>query len=185
VWKYTPNARFFDLYIYIMLRNTTPSDAEAIENVRIAAWRAAYQAFMPPGFLAGLDPLKNLADLRERLSVQSMDFSVTVASRGPSVVAFSILGKPRYDAPPGSIELWALNVLPDYWRQGFGKTLTEGAIGSANSTGFKSMELWCIQGNTPAQAIYEKSGFTLTGQERISSHLTGSPLHEVLYTKKL
>jgi ribosomal protein S18 acetylase RimI-like enzyme len=168
-----------------MLRKATPSDAEAIENVRVAAWRAAYQPFIPPEFLAAIETQKNIDDLRERLSVQTMDFSVTVALRGQAVVAFSILGKPRYDAPPGSIELWALNVLPEYWRQGFGKTLTEVAIGSAISGGFSSIELWCIKGNTAAQAIYEKSGFTLTSQERTPSHLTGSPLHEVHYTKKL
>jgi ribosomal protein S18 acetylase RimI-like enzyme len=168
-----------------MLRKATPSDAEAIENVRIAAWRAAYPPFMPPAFLAGLETQKNIDDLRKRLSAQSMDFSVTVALRGPSVVAFSILGKPRYDAPPGSIELWALNVLPAYWRQGFGKTLMEHAIGSAITAGFKSIALWCIKGNTAAQAIYEKAGFTLTGQERTSSRLTGKPLHEVHYTKIL
>jgi hypothetical protein len=55
-----------------MLRKATPTDAEAIENVRIAAWRAEYLPFMPPEFLAGLDPLNNIDALREWLTSRNI-----------------------------------------------------------------------------------------------------------------
>ncbi|MGD8175313.1 N-acetyltransferase family protein [Marinimicrobium sp. ARAG 43.8] len=168
-----------------MLRKAEPRDAEAIGKVRVAAWRAAYQHFMPKEFLKALDPANNLAELKERLSNQSSDFTLSVAEDLRQVVAFSIVGKPRYEAAGKTIELWALNVLPEYWRMGIGSRLVERAITYALDAGFESIELWCIKGNTPAQEAYKKLGFTESGQERSSSQLTGNTLHELHYIKVL
>lgn len=82
-----------------MLREAEPKDAEAIGKVRVAAWRAAYRTFMPEAFLSALDPANNLSELKERLSNQHSDFIVSVAEKSRDVVAFSIVGKPRYEAP--------------------------------------------------------------------------------------
>jgi RimJ/RimL family protein N-acetyltransferase len=168
-----------------MIRAAEPKDAEAIGAIRVAAWRAAYQKFMPEDFLTGLNPEQNLAELKERLLVQSPDFNLTVAEEQGKVVAFSIVGKPRYKTTAGTIELWALNVLPEYWRVGIGSSLVERAVSYSCFAGFRRIELWCIEGNTPAQKAYEKLGFSLSGQSRSSSQLTGYTLHELLYAKML
>ena len=168
-----------------MLREGLPEDAEAIENIRIAAWQTAYRDFMPRTYLSNLNPLQNIEALRNRLSSQNLEFVVSVAEEEGIVVAFSILGKPRYEASCDTIELWALNVLPEYWRMGIGQRLTKRAITSAAESGFKKIELWCIKDNVPAQSAYADAGFLPTDAERSSSHLTGDPLHELHYPKKL
>ena len=168
-----------------MLREAEPKDAEGIGQVRVAAWRAAYQQFMPEEFLKALDPAKNIDELEERISRQSSDFIVSVAEENGGVVGFSIVGKPRYEAAATAIELWAVNVLPEYWRLGIGSGLVERAITFASHSGFESIELWCIKGNIPAQEAYKTLGFTESGQERSSSHLTGITLHERHYVKLL
>lgn len=168
-----------------MIRNGIPADAEAIEEVRIAAWQAAYREFLPSDFLAGLDATQNLEGLRERLASQDIDFSLFVAEHENVVSAFSVLGKPRFEAPSEAIELWALNVHPGCWRYGLGQQLIHAAIDSAQAAGFKTVELWCIDGNTPAEAAYAKAGFVPTGRIRQSSGLTGHPIHERHYTKIL
>lgn len=168
-----------------MLREAEPKDAEAIGQVRVNAWKAAYQPFMPADFLHGLNPTDKLSELKERLSKQSSDFIVSVAEVHYQVVAFSIVGKPRYEAPAKAIELWALNVLPEYWRMGIGTGLIERAITYSSRLGFKSIELWCIKGNIPAQEAYRKLGFVGSGQERFSSQLTGNTLHELHYVRML
>jgi len=168
-----------------MLRVAEPRDAEAIGVIRVAAWRAAYQKFMPKDFLAGLNPEQNLAELKERLLVQSPDFNLSVAEAQREVVAFSIVGKPRYKTMAGAIELWALNVLPEYWRVGIGSSLVERAISDTSVAGFGQIELWCIDGNAPAQKAYEKHGFSQSGQIRASSQLTGHMLRELHYVKRL
>lgn len=169
----------------IKLRPASVDDAEAIGNIRVSAWQAAYEAFMPKDFLNALDPLANLDALREKLAQPSDGFMVNVADVDGSAVAFSILGSPRYATHILSTELWALNVHPDFWRQGIGRTLTFDTVNTAKTLGFQCIELWCIYGNLPACATYEGCGFTLAGQERTSSTLTGHPLREILYTKAL
>lgn len=169
----------------IELRPALVSDAEAIGRIRVSAWQAAYEAFMPKHFLDALDPLANLEALHEKLAQPTDNFMVNVADIDSSVVAFSILGSPRYATHIQSTELWALNVHPDFWRQGIGRALTFDTVNTAKTLGFQCVELWCIHGNLPACATYESCGFTLTGQERTSSTLTGHPLREILYTKAL
>lgn len=168
-----------------MLREAEPKDAEEIGQVRVAAWRAAYWRFMPEEFLTALDPTNNLADLKKRLSDKSSNVILSVAEELGQVVAFSVVGKPRYEAADRTIELWAVNVLPEYWRKGIGSKLVERAITYSSRSGFESIELWCIKGNTPAQEAYKKLGFIESGQERSSSQLTGNTLHELHYVKVL
>lgn len=168
-----------------MLREAEPKDAEAIGKIRVAAWRAAYQQFMPGDFLNALDPTNNLSELKERLSNQGSDFTLSVAEEHGQVVGFTIVGKPRYIAPANAIELWAVNVLPAYWRMRIGSSLVERAITYSSRLGFKRIELWCIKGNTPAQEAYKKLGFIESGQVRSSSRLTGNTLHELHYVKLL
>lgn len=168
-----------------MLRTAEPKDAAAIGKIRVAAWRAAYQQFMPEDFLAGLNPEENLAELKERLSVQSWDFDLSVAEEQGEVVAFSIVGEPRYKTAAGTMELWALNVLPEYWRVGIGSSLVERAVRHSSIGGFKAIELWCIKGNAPAEQAYEKLGFIQSGQSRATSQLTGHTLSEIHYVKRL
>jgi len=167
------------------LRLALPTDAEEIGQIRVSAWRAAYQHFMPLDYLSALDPLANIDSLRVKLASPTDDFKLTVAEVGGLVVGFSIIGDPRHEAPRGNVELWALNVNPEYWRKGIGRRLTLHTVSEAASLGFNQIELWCINGNLPAQAAYENCGFKLAGKERTSTTLTGHPLHEVLYSKIL
>lgn len=167
------------------IRPAVPADAEAIACIRITAWRAAYFALMPAEYLASLEPHANVDSLRRRIASPTDGCSLTVAELEGKVVAFSIMGPPRYESSPGCVELWALNVLPEHWRKGIGRNLTTQAVTAAASLDANRIELWCIKGNIPAQAAYESCGFVLTGRERASSSLTGHPLHELLYSKTL
>ena len=140
---------------------------------------------MPQGYLESLDPLAHIDSWRKWLAQPTDNSSISVAEVGGSVVGFSTAGLPRYPTGEKCFELWALNVHPAYWRQGIGRALTTRAIDTASLQGFERVELWCISGNAPARTTYENCGFSLAGQERSSSALTGQPLHEVLYAKVL
>jgi RimJ/RimL family protein N-acetyltransferase len=169
----------------ILLRPATPADAETIGRIRVSAWRAAYQPFMPASYLASLDHKANMADLRTKLATPSNAFRLTIAEVDDQVVGFSIVGTPRHNAREGHTELWALNVTLTHWRKGIGRALTLQAIGDSAAHGFIGIDLWCIVGNLPAQAAYESCGFIPTGIARVSSALTGYPLHEILYVKSM
>ncbi len=61
-----------------------------------------------------------------------------------------------------SIKLWP-NLL-DHYTVGIGSSLVERAISYSSVSGFGQIDLWCIEGNTPAQRAYEKLGFSQSGQ---------------------
>ncbi|MGD8176546.1 GNAT family N-acetyltransferase [Marinimicrobium sp. ARAG 43.8] len=100
-------------------------------------------------------------------------------------MAFSIIGRPRYEASPETLELWAVNVLPRFWQRGIGSRLVERAIRYAASKGFNRLELWCIEGNLPAERTYKKLGFRASAHRRSSSNITGHTLHETHYIKTI
>lgn len=167
------------------IRLAIPADAKAIGQIRVAAWCAAYQPFMPLDYLESLNPSANLESLTERLTNPAREFTVFVAEDEGNTIGFSIIGSPRYLTQELTVELWALNVSPAYWRKGFGKKLINRSVAESSNLGFSSIELWCIKGNSPAEAVYDCCGFTRTDKERTSSALTGHPLHEVLYSRPL
>ena len=167
-----------------MLRPAEPKDAAAIGAIRVAAWQAAYPAFLPAHYLAALDPNAHLEYLQQQLNQQNEDFSVWLATTANQVVAFCITGKPRYSAPANCREIWALNVLPRYWRQGFAQQLLTHCVNTHKNC-YAQLMLWCIAGNSAAERCYEQLGFTLSGQERTTSQLTGHPLHECEHIKLL
>lgn len=166
------------------IRSARPIDASAIGRIRVAAWQAAYGAFMPADFLAELDPSANLTALRRQLAARAEPY-LSVAEQDQQLLGFSVLGQPRYPAPSGCLELWALNVVPEYWRQGVGRELLRDALQQARALRADRLELWCIDGNLAAQKLYESAGFVLTGSTRRSSDLTGHPLSEVQYVLAL
>jgi GNAT superfamily N-acetyltransferase len=167
------------------IRLATTADASAIGQIRVDAWRAAYQPFMPLEYLEALNPSANLDLLAERLSKPTKEFMVFVAEHEGNTLGFSLIGAPRYPTQELTIELWALNVSPAYWRQGFGRKLVDHSVAESSCLGFSRIELWCIKGNSPAEATYIGCGFTYTAKERTSSVLTGHPLNEILYAKML
>lgn len=169
----------------MIIRLAAAEDAEAISRVRVAAWQAAYREHMPGDYLDSLDPRANLDELKAILASPQPPFMLRVAETDDDVVAFSILGRPRYPADAETLELWSLNVAPSHWRIGIAHALVRQSFDDARSAGALALELWCIAANRAACALYESCGFTRTGQQRTTAALTGHPLHEVAYRAAL
>lgn len=163
------------------IRGADSNDVFAIGEIRVAAWRAAYQKFLPAAYLAALDPQANLDSLRAILSSESPPFKLRIAEVRGEAAGFAIVGVARHSASPGTFEIWALNVLPAFWRRGIGTLLVEDALREAKGSGAGTVELWCIKGNDAAARMYLACGFRRTDVTRITSSLTGHPLEEFLY----
>jgi GNAT superfamily N-acetyltransferase len=169
----------------MLIRPANSLDAESVGEIRVAAWKRAYLKFMPAEYLESLDPTANLDALRSALESRPQPFLMTVAEVNSTCVGFSILGRPRYQAPESVAELWAMNVHPAHWRKGIGRRLVSVALSDARNQGYAMVELWCINGNNAACHLYEESGFTFTGQRRTTTNLTGNPLDELAYQNAL
>ena len=162
----------------ITIRKAEPNDAEAIDIVRVAAWKAAYSRFLPSDYLQSLSDGGDLSGLRDRLRNPGDSFSAYVALSDEQVCAFSFMGNPRYETDSGAIELYALNVLPSCWRWGLGGKLLAECLREAKKNSIERMELWCIRENDRAIKFYKSFGFSNIGRERDNRHLTGHSLFE-------
>jgi RimJ/RimL family protein N-acetyltransferase len=171
----------FDSYTEVLIRKARAADAEQIGEARVRAWQAAYSAFLPADFLSKLDPNANLDRLRQLIENENPLPIVTVAEVGGLVRGFSIFGAPRSPASSAALELWALNVHPDYWRNGLATRLVMHIMQAHTAT---DIELWCLQGNLAAEALYQRCGFHKTDEERCTQHLTGHPLTECRFVRE-
>ena len=167
------------------VRLATPSDVEAIERIRIDAWREAYRDILPGKYLDSLDEKSEFKVLEKLLHHQSNEFSVLIAELMNEVSGFAMIGKPRYETGDNVVELYALNVAPAAWGQGLGATLLDHVLGRVESNGTRLVELWCIEENQRARDLYERKGFSNSGRKRESSGLTGHPLREVCYLRRI
>ena len=167
------------------IRPAAPSDAEVIERIRIEAWRKAYRDILPDKFLDSLDEKSDFKVLEKLLQEQSNEFSVLIAELMNEVSGFAIIGKPRYETGDNVVELHALNVTPQAWGRGLGARLLDQVMRWIEAKGARQVELWCLEENLRARDLYERKGFSNSGRERKSSGLTGHPLREVCYLRRI
>lgn len=164
------------------IRSAQPEDALAISEIRVAAWQSAYRTILPGDYLQSLDPASNLDGLSRLISERSLEFLVAMPDSDSPICGFSISGVPRYEAPVGVVELWALNVSPASWGRGIGRALVSACLDSAAQAENELVELWVLSKNQRAIRMYESAGFLPTGRDRSTSELTGHPLHELCYS---
>jgi N-acetylglutamate synthase-like GNAT family acetyltransferase len=90
---------------------------------------------------------------------QIIDGHAFVAEHSAKIMGFSAI-LPRKD---GDVELDALFVEPDSWRQGIGRALVDFCSTSAKRTGAKYLY---VLGNPHAEHFYTACGFATFGTER-------------------
>lgn len=90
-----------------------------------------------------------------------------LARRGGVAAGFALL------APHASaIELYYLAVDPEAWGAGVASWLLTGVDAEARALGFDALELWVIDDNQRAIAVYERSGWVRTEQTKRDAPLS-------------
>ncbi len=164
------------------IRTATPLDADAIAQVQVASWRAAYKDIVPDEHLDGLDWREWAALRRERLShpgeVRTCVAALEETSR--PLVGFVASGPGRdgaRDSEPVR-EIYAIYVSPSAWGGGVGRALLERAL-TAGPTDIP-VTLWVLSANIRAREFYEKQGFRVDGAVKTIA-MAGRELLEVRY----
>ena len=143
------------------LRLATPHDSEAIVDLQIAAWRAAFVPLLPPGF--AMPPRAQFLLMGERALVEA-GVERTVAAVGGRPIGLLSHGPSRdHDAPADVGEVRALFVHPDNWRGGVGSALVSNALARLREDGLAEATLWSFRANPRANAFYERQGFAPDG----------------------
>ncbi|MFF2031371.1 GNAT family N-acetyltransferase [Arthrobacter sp. NPDC058192] len=143
----------------VTVRTATEHDAARLAEVHIAAWRATYRGVMTDEYLDGLD-VGRASHAWRRNILEPGDGTVhLVVQSGDDVAAFAILGAAPEDADPGTGQLYAINVHPDWWARGLGSVLFAAAEQKFIELGCNRAFLWVEKGNSRAISFYNHRGW--------------------------
>lgn len=166
------------------VRLATPDDAEAIESVRIATWKACYRGIVPDAYLDALS-VQSSRVTRLRTGIERADVGGSlVAVAGSRIIGMGFAGPPEDDQlPEGTGEVFAVYVLPDWQGRGVGRALLERLTSGLGALGYRAAILWTLRDRSATRRFYESNGWELDGAED-SLDLQG-PVHLVRYARDL
>jgi len=166
------------------VRPATPDDAEAIESVRIATWKACYRGIVPDAYLDALSVQSSRVD-RIRKGIDRADAGGSVVAVAESqVIGMGFAGPPEDDQLPGGTgEVFAVYVLPEWQGGGVGRALLERLTSGLRDLGYHAAILWTLRDRRATRRFYEANGWELDGAED-SLDLNG-PVHLVRYARDL
>jgi ribosomal protein S18 acetylase RimI-like enzyme len=152
----------------VLVREITADDWELMRDVRLAALAEAPYAF---GSTYAREAAFTEERWRGRISERSVTFFAHADSANP--------GPPRtVPADPGpaglagvyvedgAAELVSMWVRPSARGLGVGEALVEAAAAWAKARGFGVLSLWVTASNAPAVRLYERCGFSRTGESQ-------------------
>jgi GNAT superfamily N-acetyltransferase len=104
---------------------------------------------------------------RDRLSLPNAATYLAL-NDGEAVGLVTVFLDPEDHARAHLVSMW---VMPSWRRRGVGTTLTQAVFDWAKRTGAQTLDLWVTETNSPARGMYERSGFTESGdRQALPSH---------------
>ena len=144
----------------VTIRRIEPGDGPLLKEIRLAALLDA-----PFAFARNHDEERVQPDERwEELAIErsaGVDHATFFALDGPSTGAIGLVGAHRLD--PATVELVSMWTVPAARSRGVGAALVAAVVDFAAG---HEVQLWVTRGNHPAQRLYERCGFELTGESQ-------------------
>lgn len=160
-----------------MIRPMRVPDASRMGEIHVFAQRVAYRGFVSDEFLFG-----DKMSVQKRIGYFAEGTADAYIFDDGIIKGFITLGPCKDDDKPNTLELYRIFVDPFMFGQGIGGKLATHFEDVAKKKGHDDICLWVLQGNTNAQAFYEKLGYVADGAVRISEYF-GVP--EVRYVKEI
>lgn len=158
----------------VLVREITVDDWARMRDIRLAALTEAPSAF---GSNYAREAAFNADTWRRRISERSVTFFAQAGSAGPAQGGAARRTEAGTAAPAeepaglagvyveaGDAELVSMWVRPSARGLGVGAALVEAAAGWARTRGYPVLFLWVTESNAHARRLYERCGFTLTGE---------------------
>ena len=143
----------------VLVREAVAGDWQALRDIRLAALRDAPEAFG--------------STYQQQVTFGEADWQRRIARGGtflaylPEVSASEPAGLAGgYQERPGLVELVSMYVRPQARGRGVGEALVTSVIEWAGARDAASVHLWVTETNRPARLLYERCGFTLTGERQ-------------------
>jgi len=143
------------------IRPAILDDMDAIVDLRIAGWRAAYSHVMTEDFLDRLASRRDAEVDARRARLGDPTVRQFVGTEQGRVIGWALAGPGKDDDAPAAQELYALYVDPDLHGSGLASALLAAVIGHAPAS------LWVLGDNPRAQAFYSREGFVADGASKM------------------
>ncbi len=151
----------------MFLRPAVLSDANAIAEVHVRAWRETYRGIMPDKVLDELS-VEHSAERWSRriasLSDEQQVLSVAVDDSG-TIVGFAGGGAAREPALTTRGEVYAINLVMQATRKGLGTRLMLAMADGLTGYGFTDAGLWVLEKNIGARWFYESLGGSIAARQ--------------------
>ncbi|TVZ03021.1 GNAT family N-acetyltransferase [Trebonia kvetii] len=141
----------------VFVREISADDWELMRDVRLAALAEAPDAF---GSTYAREVAFGEPQWRGRISERSVTF---FAYTDPDSSPAGLAGVYVEDGVADLVSMW---VRPGFRGQRVGEALIEAAASWAKARDFGTLWLWVTDMNDAARRLYERSGFTATGEEQ-------------------
>ena len=151
----------------VLVRETVMDDWQALRDIRLAALRDAPDAFASTyAEQAAFEE----ADWRQRIA-RGGTFLAFIPEADASDVPEADASEPAglaggYQQGPGTVELISMFVRPRARGRGVGEALIAAVLDWARARNATSVHLWVTETNKPARLLYERCGFSLTGERQ-------------------
>jgi oligopeptide/dipeptide ABC transporter ATP-binding protein len=143
------------------IRPAVASDASAMAEAFVAAWRQAYPGVVPDAVLTGLDHDRTarwLAGLIDGHAEGETDVAVADGQ---------VIGFVRYGVKPDGGYVFGLYVHPARAGHGVGRALLRHAERGLRERGAQAVSLHVFEANERARRLYTKAGYTPDGSTRV------------------
>ena len=141
----------------VVVREVSGDEWETLRDVRLAALREAPYAFAST---YGREAPFTEEQWRGRLSTRSVTF---FGRAGEAAEPAGLAGVLVQDGAAEVVSMW---VRPAARGHGVGAALVEAAASWAKARGHDTLYLWVTETNAPARVLYERCGFTPTGERQ-------------------
>jgi GNAT superfamily N-acetyltransferase len=141
----------------VLVREAEPGEWQLVRDVRLAALRDAPSAF---GSTYEREVAFTEADWRGRLS----SGSATFVAHLPEIAQAGLSS--AFEHSPGTTELVSMWVSPAARGRGVAEALIAAVAGWAKARDHTAVHLWVTQENVPALTLYERCGFSPTGEHQ-------------------
>lgn len=157
-------------------------DGEAVAEVHVAAWKAAYPGLVDQDYLDGLRAADHVTGWRRR--IRSRELGTTQVALDPQgfVIGFVSYGASRDPDTLGAGELYSLHVHPRHWGRGVGKVLFDACVRALRRDGYRELHLWVMQNDPRALGFYRGRGLGPDGAFKRDEPDDGVRLDLVRYT---
>ena len=142
----------------MLIRKVDASDDfEAIGNIYVASWQAAYRGIIEQDYLDSLN------SARWAQSLSSLKYDSYVVMEDERYIGTSSIGAARDEKMPGWGEIISIYLLPEYFGRDYAAPLFEHVVEALTQAGYENIYLWALEDNLRARHFYEKHGFHANG----------------------